>query len=107
MAFKKQFQKLHDEDYDYILKSANGHTIKELEGTIKDLKKEQYHDYKGNAGLIATVERAIDVKKAIETRENFKNGTSGIENVYWSPFERVNEAEEASYLNLVDSYYEN
>lgn len=104
---RTQYPKLHDEDYAYILKIANGHTIEELECRIKDLKKEQYHDYKGNNGLIEAVERAIEVKKARETRENFKNGTSGIENVYWSPIEKINEAEEAAYLNLVDSYYEN
>jgi len=104
---RTQYPKLHDEDYEYIKQIADTHTVEELEAATKDLKKEQYQDYKGNTGLIQKCERAIDVKKARESRENFKNGTSGIERVCWSVFEIVDETEEASYLNLVDSYYEN
>ena len=104
---KTQYPKLYSEAYEYIKQIADNHTVEELEAFTKDLKKEQYHDYKGNTGLIQTLERATDVKKARESRENFKNGTSGIESVYWSAFEIVDEAEEASYLNLVDSFYDN
>lgn len=104
---RTQYPKLHNEDYEYIKQIADTYTVEELEAAIKDLKKEQYHDYKGNTGLVEKLERVIDVKKAGESRESFKNGNLGIENVYWSPFEIMNEAEEAAYLNLVDSYYEN
>lgn len=104
---KTQYPKLHSEVYEYIRQIADTHTVEELEAATKDLKKEQYHDYKGNTGLIQTLERATNVKKAIETRKSFRSGASGIEDIYWSPFEEVDETEEAAYLNLVDSYYEN
>ena len=102
---RTQIPKLHKEEYEYIKQIADKLTIVELETLIKDLKKEQYHDYKGNTGLIQSLERAIDVKNARESRNAFKEGRGPIENVYWSIFEEVEEAEEAAYLNLVDSHY--
>lgn len=100
------YTKLHDEDYEYIKQIAETNTRDELKTLITDLKKETYHDYKGNMGLIETLERTLDVKAAIESRDNFRNGICTLEKVYWSPFERVDEAEEAAYLNLVDAYYD-
>ena len=99
-------EKLHDEDYEYIKKFADAYTINELERLSTDYKNEQYRDCRGNTGLIQTIERAIDVNKARESRENFKNGTSRIETVFWSQFEKVDEAEEAAYMNLTEAYYE-
>jgi len=104
---RTQYPKLHDDDYEYIKHISETHTPEELEETVNNLKKEQYHDYKGNAGLIQVIERAIDIRKAKKSRDNFRNRIEGIENVFWSPFEKVDGAEEAAYLNLVDTYYEN
>lgn len=92
---------LTDTDYEYYAKLAEKYTVDEMETKINDLKKDQYVDCRGNTGLIQSLERAIDVRKAWESRKQDK-----VSEMYFSLYEKVDPAEEAAYLNLAEASFD-